>query len=147
MKFVQWIARRLGLQPRQQTAPWKTRDAMPPALARTLATKANDRYQQLYSRYHRGELPRWANHEFEQFLLQMGNHLQKLESEILAGRKGGRPSQREKDLERLPKFLGLKDEAAADKAGLAKRTYQRRKQEYRATHIHIHNGFGGPDDT
>jgi hypothetical protein len=145
MKAAQWLMRRLGLRPTRGRARFY--DAMPPKLARDLAIKSNEQYQNLFSRYLRGEFPRRANGAFEQWLLEMGKSLQKWESDFLPGRNG-RPSQQGKLLEQIPELLaqGLTDEKAAAKARATQRTYQRAKKKYRETHIHIHNGFGGKDD-
>jgi len=145
-KAVQRLMQRLGLRPRRGRA--RFHDAMPPGLARDLAIKANERYEILFNRYLRGELPRWANKEFEQWLFELDNSLQKLESDFSTGRNG-HPSQRERCLEQIPKLLaqGLTDEQAAAECGVTPRSYQRHKQEFRRRlHIHVHHGSGGKED-
>jgi hypothetical protein len=113
-------------------------DAMPPKLAREDPIKTNGQYHRIYERYLRGELPPWANQEFEQIMRQLSSELDALDAQILAGRNGRRNTVRKNCLDKIRDAYkhddswpgGLTSQEWADLWGFDLRTFERAKREF-----------------
>jgi hypothetical protein len=112
-------------------------DAMPPKLAREDPIKTNGQYHRIYERYLRGELPPWANREFERIMRQLSSELDALDAQILAGRNGRPDNMRKKCFRLIADSYAQDawpgnstDQQWADEWGFDLRTYQRAKQKF-----------------
>jgi hypothetical protein len=122
-------------------------DTMPRLSEREGAIAANEVYQSFYNRYFRGDLPSWANKEFERILRELAGNLEKLTSEIAAGRNGRPDGPLQACLKRIKAAAqmgdwpakGVTDEQQAKMWNFELRTYQRAKRVYLM-------GSGGMDD-